>query len=113
MASEKATRALYSMIRQGLTEAVTYRPSGGASATINALVDRLGPQPIPGSSQPVRAWRFELTVLNDSTLGILSTGINTGADQVDLPERSGGTAVTWALGEILEHDGDWLKIGVN
>jgi hypothetical protein len=113
MASDRAKRSLASMVRQGLTESVIYRPSGGTARTIDAVVDRPGPQQMPGSGQPVRSDRIEITVLNDATLGISRAEINGGADTLDIARAVGGAAATRALGKPTEEDADWLKLPVN
>jgi len=101
------------MTRIGLTESITYRPTGGAARTIEAVVDRQLPTALPGSPAPVRTHRWEVTLVNDSSVGIAMSSLNLQLDKLDVADRVGATAAARSILAILEQDPEWLKLGVS
>lgn len=113
MATDRTKRHLATMTRIDLTESITYRPTGGTERSIYAVVDRQLPSTVPGSPAPVRAHRWEVSVVNDATAGIAMSTLNLQLDKIDIADRSGGTAAARSIVAILEQDSEWLKLGVS
>ncbi len=88
-------------------ESVTYVPNSyfGEAArddrSIAALVIRNGHET---SEDDVTIYSFEVTVANDSTLGISSDEINLGGDKIKIPPRDGKTAQDRTITRIVEQD---------
>lgn len=90
-------------------ETVTYFPRSGASRQIRAVVDRSGPEQIPGvagGSQP----RIEVLVKNNSTSGIGSDELDTGGDKIELAVRESERPAQVRLTELLDHDAGLCRI---
>jgi len=70
-----------------LGEEVTYKPYGGDSRSILAIIDRNPPAPIGPGGQQGRAPRAIIVVKNSSTAGISTTELDTGTDKISYPVR--------------------------
>lgn len=87
-------------------EAVTYKPNGGGSRSIDAIVNRNPPAASEAASQGLIApGRMLLTVENDATSGISTDEIDTGGDKVTVALRVGGTATDRPITQLVNDDG--------
>lgn len=91
-------------------EQVVYRPHGGSTRAIDAIVDRDPPDSAGqvGASAPL----VQVTVVNDATYGIASSEIDTGRDKIEVSDRHGKTATSRPIGRIVEHDAGVLVLEV-
>jgi len=90
---------------------ITYRPRGGGSRSIEAIVEYPGPAAIgdlSGGGRPV----MDIYVKNDSTAGISSAEVDTGGDKLDVPLRFGLTAARVRVTRIVAQDKAILHIQV-
>lgn len=69
-------------------ENVVFYPDTGGSRSIRALVDRLGPQDVPGAPEGVTEI-FRMTILNSSLSGISTAEINVGKSKIGVARRPG------------------------
>jgi len=87
-------------------ETVTYTAKGAAAKSIPALVTR---QPISRAGEDAGRTllnQVEIEIANDAENGVLS--VNKGGDTVSLPDRVGGTDITWRVVDIIGQDeGMW------
>lgn len=89
-----------------MAEAISYTPKGGIAKSIKAIVDRRRIIPAGEDSGRTLINQVEIVIANDSTNGVSS--VNKGGDTVSLPERIGGSNVTWTVSDILKQDeGCW------
>lgn len=87
-------------------EQIIYTPKGGTAKTIPALVDRQRITPAGEDTGRALLNQVEIVIANDAENGVIS--INKGGDVASLPERVGGTAISWAVVDILGQDeGVW------
>jgi hypothetical protein len=90
----------------GFGESVTYtKKVGGTTRTINAVVERMSPQPGPSQSGTLMP-RMRVLVRNDATYGIASSEWKNG-DTITVAERRGGTAKAYQLhwpSDNAQHD---------
>lgn len=98
-----------SAFRQLRNEQIVYGKSTGVERTIWAAVTRRRLEPV--SNEAVRPF-LTINVENSATLGISSAEFDSGTDYLKLPERLGGTAVTWRNLELVSHDAGSLDIEV-
>lgn len=90
-------------------ETVTFRPYGGTPRSISAIIDRNPPSAFGEmGNTPVMI----VTVANSDTIGISSSELNTGRDQIDIAERYGATATTRTVVSIVRHDAGMLTVEV-
>lgn len=68
-------------------EGVVYKPYSGSPRPIKAIVDRQAPQDVAGMPASV----MQLTVVNDSLLGIEAKELNLGGDRVGVAKVLGHT----------------------
>jgi len=78
--------------------------------SINAIVNRRQPAQISG--QQGNAPLLEITVANDSSIGISSDEINLGQDLISLPVRIGEAAQDRRIAKILGMDSGMMKLEV-
>jgi hypothetical protein len=86
-------------------EAVTYKPSVGATRSISAVIDRPGVRKsdIPGA-YAANGPEILVRVINDSTTGITASEVNTGKDLISLAVRLGQTAQDRLITKVVSHD---------
>lgn len=88
-------------------ESIVYTPRAAAGVTLDALIERLGPQRVGGMG-PVPLAR--VTLRNDVALGRLASGIDTGGDTITWsPKRGGATRVSRVL-EIEQSNGGFVVL---
>jgi len=80
-------------------ESISYTPKGAPAKTITAIVDRKGISPAGENSLCTLIDQVEIIIANDAAYGVAS--INKGGDTVSLPDRIGGTNVTFRVAHIL------------
>ena len=88
---------------------ITYRPRGGGSRSIEAIIEYPGPAAISGlsgGSRPI----MDIYVKNDSTTGIASAEVDTGGDKLDVPIRFGLTVKRMRITRIFAQDKAILHI---
>lgn len=90
-------------------EPVTYYPHvdyGGTatSRSINAVVIRQQIVALDADGGETVVPAYEVHVANDSTVGISSTEINTGGDQIALPVREGKAAERRSIIHVASQD---------
>lgn len=93
-------------------EPVTYKPKGGGSRSILAIIDRNPPAEIPGMPAGAHSSMMIATVANDETDGIGSSEVNCGGDKVELSVRIGETAVEKRITQILNQDAGMMYLAV-
>ena len=112
MATRLATmfdRAAAANLMRQFGEAVIYYPDGGDTGReITALVNRDGVE-IIGETGEVHARLIEVRVRNDSTTGISSTEIDTGADEIRLPLRVGESSQRRQITEVLSTENGLVR----
>jgi len=87
-------------------EVISYVQKGVAAKSIKAIVERKRISPASEDSGRTLIDQVEIIIANDATYGVAS--INKGGDTVSLPERIGGTSITWSVADILNQDsGTW------
>jgi hypothetical protein len=92
-------------------ETVTYRPAGGGTRQIKAVVERAVPGALgaaPHGQAPVKA----IGVINSDTSGISGAELDIGGDRVDIADKVGGTAQTRPIVEQLTADSGMLRLRV-
>ena len=89
-------------------ETVTYRPAGGDSREISAVVTRAEPGRLLGSLPVINA-----LVMNSSTDGISSEEIDTGGDKIELPKRVGESAKIMRITEVVSQDAGLMLIAAS
>lgn len=72
-------------------ETVTYKPRGGGTRAIKAVVDR-NPPAYKGPSGKIVTPVLAIRVPNSATTGISSAELDTGGDKVSVAKRIGETA---------------------
>ena len=87
-------------------EAATYFARGGQSRSINVTVERQGYRDDDGRTVPF----WDVAVANSGTLGISSTELTLGADQIAFPPRDGQDAVRKTIRDILFQDHGMLVL---
>ena len=69
-------------------ESVTYHFAGGGTRTVNAIIERSPPAVYDAAGNVVMP-SFVIRFHNDATLGVLSSEVNTGGDQVSFLSKLG------------------------
>ncbi len=91
---------------EAFAEGITYTPKGSAPKQIKAVIIRKRIDPAYEDTGRVLLNQAEIFIANDATAGV--TSINKGGDTVSFAETIGGTAVSWVVADILDHDeGIW------
>ena len=93
-------------------EAVTYKPRGGGSRAISAVVFRKQPEPIGTGGAGVETTLAEIRVENNSSTGISAAELDTGGDKVTLAMRSGETAIDHRITQLLNDEDGMLSLEV-
>ncbi|HOR28495.1 MAG TPA: hypothetical protein PLG73_10785 [Candidatus Sumerlaeota bacterium] len=93
-------------------EPATYRKADGSTRPISVLVYRMPPEPSL-QQKGVLETKTRIFVLNNAALGISATELQTQSDQVDFPERVGGTARAWQISRIVNQDPTGLVLEVD
>jgi len=92
-------------------EALTYKPAGGGTRAISAIVDRRDISPL-GSAPHGHSQRLEILVVNDATDGIAATEVDTGGDMVTVARRIGEAAQDRPIKKIVNQDSDGVLLEV-
>lgn len=90
-------------------ETVTYKPAAGSNRSIKAVVHRNLP---PIDDNGVIRYPVVIEVENNSTRGISSTELDSGADKISVAYRHGGTAQDTKLGVPEAQDAGMLVFRV-
>lgn len=90
-------------------ESVTYKPSGGATRAITAVVNREPYGPIPEAAQESRAL-CHVTVRNSNTLGIAFSELNIGKDKIAFARRIGGTSTDNLITRVAQQIADGMIV---
>ena len=72
----------FAMDGDNLGETVTYVPRSGSARTVQASVVRTPPARIQGVPIQVKSAKAEALVLNDASLGVAESEVDTGADKL-------------------------------
>lgn len=97
-------------------ESVTYKPrlkSGDTRAStraINAVVIREQAATVDEDGNETIAPIFEVHVANDSTIGISSTELDLGGDEISFPVRDGQTATDRAINALMFIDNGMIVL---
>lgn len=90
-------------------ESVVYRPLGGSSRTINAVVIRQLAELISDDENRVVPV-FEVHVINETCTGISTAELNLGGDRIDIAERVGKTPLPRSIVQIIDQDEGMLVL---
>lgn len=94
-------------------ETITYYPSGGSSRSITGAVVRNPVTEIDAAPGPINAPFAHIQVIDDSTLGIASDEINTGADEIGYKINIGDAAVSQRpIAKIVSRTGGMMTLEV-
>jgi hypothetical protein len=97
------------MLMRQFGEPVVYYPDGGDTGrSITAIVNRNGVEVISETGE-VHARLIEVRVRNDDKLGISSTEIDTGADEIRLPLRVGESSQRRQITEVLSTENGLVR----
>jgi hypothetical protein len=89
---------------------IIYEPFGQAERTINALITYLDPSQI-GAPQGISP-KLQISVLNNSQYGVLSTELDTGKDWVRVPLRVADSLSRRRISQIVSQDAGMLVLEV-
>lgn len=92
-------------------EDIVYLPIGGGSRSIRAVVTR--ERPAQFTTSRAKTPKLIIHVANNSTIGISSTEIDKGGDQVTVAVRLGETAQNKRITKIIGQDAGMLKLEIN
>jgi len=92
-------------------ETVVYYPSGRLQRTILAIVTRQDNEKLPDLPHG-RGPNITIAVANNSTIGIASSEIDTGLDQIELAVRIGQVKQNRPFARIIAQDAGFLKLEV-
>ena len=88
-------------------ESIGYTALDSAEATINAIIEREAIEPGSEDQGRILQRQVKIQIANDADSGMSSIDIKN--DKVSFPIRKGGTAVDWAVIEIVSKDaGLWI-----
>ncbi len=90
-------------------ETVTYRPTGGGTRAITAIVVR-DTTVLLALLPDVPSERVVVRVLNDSTTGIVGTEVTPGRDQIDVSLRGGASPTTIGIAQIISDSAGTLTL---
>ena len=113
-ATQFTTQAAPNLMRQ-FGETVTYKPHRDYQETapdtrsISALVERAQIETFAEDGDTVTAV-WNITVQNDSTVGISSDELNLGGDQISLPPRFGESASYKTITRLISHYDSMLRL---
>jgi len=103
-AADRALQLAVGPTMDGLNaKSIIYRPRGGGSRNIKAIIEYPGPGAIgdlAGGGRPI----MDIYIKNSSTSGISSAELDTGGDKLDVPLRFGLTAARVRVTKIVAHD---------
>jgi len=103
-------RAGASQMMRSFSEAVTYHPAGATPGReIDAMIERGTMSVITEIGEQV-APAIIVRVKNSSTLGISSTEIDTGTDEIALPLRDGEAAVRRRIVRVINDANGLLRV---
>lgn len=100
-----------SLVRQFGEPIVYYADNTGGGRSINAIVER--DIDVIGESGEVIGQMIVVRVLNNSTTGISSTEIDTGADQISVALRVGESAVRKQIVKVQSTENGMVRFEVN
>ena len=90
-------------------ETVLYRPLGGATRSISAVVFRQVAELISDAENRL-VTVFEVHIKNDGCSGIATSELNLGGDQIDIAERIGKAAKPRAIVQVIDQDEGMLVL---
>lgn len=91
-------------------ESVVYTPDGGSDRTINAVVDRSPPRPLPEQPRGNPSRMIEVWVANDSTRGIAASELKLKDDTITVSDRLGKSATAHRIVQLIEADEGMLRL---
>lgn len=92
-------------------ETVVYVPSGGTERSISAIVRRVAIA-LAGPSNAYAAPAIVITVANDATLGISSSELNLGLDNVKVAQRPGQTQQSRPISKVVQCNDSLLQLEI-
>lgn len=93
-------------------ETVIYKPRGGGSRTITAIVNRPAAGRIDGLPHGTGP-HLTIDVYNDSSTGISAAELDTGGDKVNLAVRWGDTPQDRVISKLAGQDAGFIRLEVN
>lgn len=90
-------------------ETVTYKPRGGGTRSISAVVNREQPAGLDGAPHG-HAPVVTIEVINDSTTGISSDEVDCGGDNVNLAVRIGDTPQDRPIVNAISMDAGMMRL---
>ena len=93
-------------------EPATYRKAVGTTRSISIVVYRNPPEP-SAQQKGVLETKTRLFCRNSATLGISASELQLQTDEIDFPDRVGGTARAWQISRIVDQDGTGLILEVD
>lgn len=90
-------------------DTVTYKPRGGGTRSISAVITRERPEGLDGAPHG-HAPVVTIEVINDSTTGISSDEVDTGGDNVNLAVRLGDTPQDRPIVNIISTDAGMMRL---
>jgi hypothetical protein len=98
-----------SLVRQ-FGDTITYLPAVGEARVIQAIIERSEIQFVNIGETPVQS--ITVRVKDHSVVGIASTEIDTGGDEIDLPLRIGEDPVTRSITRVISTDNGFVRFAV-
>jgi len=89
-------------------EDITYTPKGEGAKSIRAMVVRKRSDAADQGAGRIAQNQAEVYIANDAITGVAS--VDKGDDEVSFPEIIGGSAISWAVIDILDMDEGMWKL---
>lgn len=99
------------LIIDHMGEEVIYKPAGGGTRSVRAVVEREVPGAIPELTRSV-APSLIVTLLDSNTEGISRSELNAGGDLLSVRVKAGGPFEDRAIGTVEIQDGGMLRLQV-
>lgn len=94
-------------------ESIVYMPREGGQRTISAIVNRSPPADMNGVPYAQAIPVYHVQVANNATTGISVDELDTNKDQIELPDKDGGTVTTTrTITKLIEQDSAMLLLEV-
>ncbi|MBN1377855.1 MAG: hypothetical protein JXA04_01315 [Gammaproteobacteria bacterium] len=105
--------AAFDKVLAKIGKPVVYKPGGGGSRQIRAIIVRFPPAKVGPSGSQGRTPKAIIAVKNDSTEGISSTELDTGGDKISYPVRIGQDPQDCLIGKKVTSNIARIKLEVN
>lgn len=97
-----------------LGEPVTYKPAGGGTRSITAVVDRDTPTaPTPSGMRGRPKASIQVTVRNSDSLGISMSELDLGGDKITLPVKVGQASTDRPINSLISQAFGMLVLEVS